>query len=264
TPTEKPVEEPEFVDGGYYLVGRGFSDTDFGLDKDYYIDPDNGLDVDLKVGDMYKIIACKSQNPDWDARPTYVMAEGKEKGFLNLPDGNGGNGTVKVAGKYTITIVDDKFVFTPDESLQPDLTVVKYDGYLVGENMTVGGHDVTNSNGWQLNDFCRIDPENGLEVELTSGSQFKIAAKVNDSIDWNTYGTSDCVLKDGTFGNSYGNLTISQDGTYKITVEYDDEGGATFTFELMSAATPAEPETPETPDVPETPAEPETPADDAE
>lgn len=228
--------EPEFVDGGAYLVGRGFSTTDFNLNKDYYINPDGGLEVNLKVGDLFKIIYCKEDAPDWNTPITYAMAEGKEKGFLNLPDG--GNGTVKVAGKYTITIGGTTeapvYVFTPDASLQPDLTVVKYDGYLVGENFTVGDTTVTNSNGWQLNDFCLVDHENGLTVKLTTESQFKIAASVNNAINWDTYKTSDCVLKDGEFIND-GNLKVATAGTYKITVEYDEDGKATFTFELIEA-----------------------------
>ena len=217
------AEEPKFIDGGAYLVGRGFSTTDFGLNKDYYIDPVNGLEVDLKIGDLFKIVYCKSDAPDWDTIPTYEMAEGKKEGFLNLP---GSNGTVKVTGKYTITMVGEgdnvKFVFTPDESLQPDLAVYELHYYIKGAKITSWQNKTTDE--YELKETEAGSGVYTMTIAMEAGDEFMFYG-MNKNMTTGVMQSADKYIQSGQLADGVNCVTIK--GSNFVTVE---AGSYTFTY----------------------------------
>lgn len=223
TPSEEP-DTPEFIDGGAYLVGRGFSTTDFGLNKDFYIDPENGLEVTLTVGNLFKIVYCKSDAPDWDTIPTYEMAEGKEEGYLNLP---GSNGTVKVTGKYTITMVTDgdsvKFVFTPDAALEPDLTEPVLHYFIKGAKVT---------NNWgepRTEEYELKETEEGsgiytMTIVMEAADQFMFYG-INENKETGEMQAADKYIQYGQLAD--GVTCVTNQGVNFLT---KDAGTYTFTF----------------------------------
>ncbi|MDE7379814.1 MAG: InlB B-repeat-containing protein, partial [Clostridia bacterium] len=249
TPYDAPEEdEREFVQGGYYLVGNGgFTTANFALDKKCYIDPTVGLEVPLTTTDSYKIVVCDynanyedGKHIDWNFNPKYEMAAGKEDGFLNLPGSS--NGSVKVGGKYTITIVgegeDMKFVFTPDESLVPNLSTVDNNDYYI---RGLGGNwdNVTTQPK-----LTKAEDKNEFTIKcpLEVGDTFKIA-----DASWNVqFGFS--AIQDSAnvadyFENDYGNIKCLVAGNYTFTITTDINNAAnnTITWEYK-ALTPTEPE----------------------
>lgn len=251
---EDKEEEPvaEFVVGGAYLVGTGFANAGYTLNKNNYIDPTAGLTVTFEKAASIQITDCTNGvagTMGWHYQNnSYFNVVG---GAAYIDFKGGYTGSVVTAGEYTITVEygDDEtplFTITHAEGLEPDTTVTYYDSYLVGSNFTYlldGQTQTVGVNGvWVLNDNLLIDSQNGLTVTLTADSQFKIIPSINGEANWNTYTVDNCAMKEGSEGTfSSGDNWSLTAGTYKITQENKD-GKSTFYFEKIGSEPTTPPE----------------------
>lgn len=243
----------EVIPGGAYLVGSGWETANWEIGAENYIDPENGLTVTLNADAMFKITDCldvtEGENRGWayNSPSFYKMAEGKEKGYLNLGSiGASDNGSVLAPGQYTITIEgageDIKFVFTPAASIKPNLQLTFVDGgfYLVGK-----GFKAKDANGGDKNADYKlikefyIDPDDGLEIICTKNNKIKLIASNADAPVWDVYSkdeyytvvapTAYAGQEDKYISFSGGEATVNTAGTYIVTIVVTD-GTPAITF----------------------------------
>lgn len=239
----KPVELEEKYDvNGCYLVGTKFAGNDlYDVNENYYIDPDNGLTLNLPKGASLQVVGCKSATmggADWIYKKPENFNVVGGKCYIDFKGGF--KGLVMSGGEYKITVSGEGearvFTFTPAASVTPE-PIELYTSYLVGRNFVVNGTTYTDANGWVKVDALHLAPENseGLIVEFKENTNFKIVAYIEEKLDYSKYGLTDCQIAEGTEGSitaDGGNWTIAA-GTYKITrVDKQDEG-TIFYFELV-------------------------------
>ncbi len=249
-----PAELPDkYVQDGFYLAGSGFDGAAWDVKEGFYIDPENGLTVTFTKNAQFQVVSCKSAttggaNWNYGAASYYQMSEGAEDGYIVLP--SGGNGTVKTAGTYTITINNSGetpvFVITPEAGLEPDQTVEILHYYIQGSM-----HDSWNT---PITDEYELKPVEGndgvyqLTIDLDAGVEFGFRSFAEDAsgevnslqIDW--FGGNLTLAEGVTEITKGNNLTTVSAGTYTFTL---DPANKTLgvTFVGVSAPDP-EPEQP--------------------
>ncbi len=164
--------------GGAYLVGGGWDGANWSIAADNYIDPENGITVNLSADADFKIVECldvaEGDNRGWKYNdPKYYAVKDDAAGYLNFASVSGsGNAKVLAAGEYTVNIVgtgeDIKFVFTPAEGLEPAPVEDKFvkGGYYLAGSFAGGA--------WDVKEDMYIDPAKGLTVTLAQGSEFQV------------------------------------------------------------------------------------------
>ena len=239
------TDEDVLVDGGAYLVGSGFTNADWNVVADNYINPETGLKVTLTSDAAFKAVNYVKEGGDkhrewaYNSPSYYKMTEGKETGYLNFSSiGSDGSGSVLAAGEYTITIegegANKQFVFTPADSIQPNLTLNFVDKgfYLVGTGFkTKDANDADKNAEWNLVKEFYIDPEGtGLEIECTKNNKIKLIASNKDAPVWDVYSKNECYKvaapteyadkADKYISFTGGEGTVNTAGTYivKITI----------------------------------------------
>lgn len=255
----KPNLQLTFVDGGFYLVGKGFKakdanggdkNADYKLIKEFYIDPDDGLEIICTKNNKIKLIASNADAPVWDvySKDEYYTVgaptayEGQEDKYISF---SGGEATVNTAGTYIVTIVvtdgTPAITFTPKGDFAPDTSVTVYDYYIKG-NMNDPG-----SNNWTMGDKFAVDQDNEgvyeLTIQLAAGVEFgflSAAEGTTDQIDW--FGSGLTLTGDTEAVTKGGNLKTVSAGTYTFTL---DPANKTLGVSFTPASTPdPEPEQP--------------------
>ncbi len=229
----KPAELPDkFVKDGFYLAGSGFNGAGWDVKEGFYIDPENGLEVTFEKNAQFQVVSCKSAttggaNWNYGAASYYRMAEGAETGYIVLP--SGGNGTVKTAGTYTITIDNNGetpvFVITPAEGLEPDQTVEILHYYIKGSM-----HDAWNTPMTEQYEL-KADADNEgvytMEIHLNANIEFMFYG-MNEDAEGN-FTTAPAEIKGNkleegiTCVTGSDNMTTVAAGTYTFTYNSNTE-----------------------------------------
>ena len=219
--------------GGAYLVGGGWDGANWSIAADNYIDPENGITVNLSADADFKIVECldvaEGDNRGWKYNdPKYYAVKDDAAGYLNFASVSGsGNAKVLAAGEYTVNVVgtgeDIKFVFTPAEGLEPAPVEDKFvkGGYYLAGSFAGGA--------WDVKEDMYIDPAKGLTVTLAQGSEFQVVGCKDSATGgaiWEYGAASYYRMAEGK-AEGYteipgGNVKVIAAGQYTITI--DDSG----------------------------------------
>lgn len=264
--------EAEYVKGGAYLVGTGFSDDAvWNLNNDYYINPEGGLTVTLKAGASVQITDCTngySGAMGWSYKSD-SMFEVKDAGegyaYITF---SGGTGTVLAEGEYTITVTYNEgtplFHFEPAEGVDPVKLVEPIVHYYIKGAMVTSWANKTDAEF----EMTLTEGVYELTIDLAAGDEFMFWSQDENPdtgvlTDNNTRFIQSGALAEGiTCVTVKGaNMLTVEEGTYKFTfdtatgklnIEFtakSEEGG-----EVTPEPDPEEPTDPVAPD-PEQPSE---------
>ncbi|MDE7329798.1 MAG: InlB B-repeat-containing protein [Clostridia bacterium] len=250
----QPAElENKYVAGGFYLAGADFSNdggnAEWTVNEHFYIDPENGLTVTFKKNATFQVIGSGSSttaNPIWtyDAASYYKMADGAEEGYITISAS--GNKTVITAGTYTVTIegegADVKFVFTPEEGLQPDTTVQVLHYYIKG-NVVTGWANKAEAK-YELVETAEGSKIYELNIELTAGDEvmfvsFAEGADGNvivQQVDYFNNGNTTLTDAGNCLDSNSTNYKTVEAGIYTFTLDLNgDKPALNVTFSASAA-----------------------------
>lgn len=193
--------------------------------------------IDMTAGDNFKFYKTGSTT----SNKTWIGTIGSS-GVSAYIAPSGDNLSIKADGKFYFIVDASAAKVYVSYSADGEPTAPKIEAPIEGGAYLVG-QGFTNAQ-WSVSPSLYIDPVNGLEVKLTSTSQFKITDCKNGKEGWgyNSATYYECRDSDGNAFNGLklntisasGNGSVVTAGTYKITVE-EKNGQKLFVFTYLGA-----------------------------